>query len=155
MTHRIGFMRNHATPEVLAAHLRECDFAFKPPLSQRVDIPTYARKIHEKAERFEAWIDNRLVGLVAGYLNMEDRSGFITNVSVVADARGTGIAFSLCSQYLQYAQERNLKSIALEVGKENATAIRLYEKMGFTTQSARESTLMFQLDLATRPQQQL
>ena len=149
MKGRIEFIRNHATPDVLEAHLRECDAGFNPPLSHRVDIAAYAERIHANAERFEAWIDNHLVGMVAAYVNLQDRSGFITNVSVIADAREKGIAFALCSQYLQYAQEQKLKSIALEVGKDNAAAVRLYEKLGFTMQSARDVTLTLQLNLTS------
>jgi ribosomal-protein-alanine N-acetyltransferase len=152
MKDRIEYMRNHATPDILAAHLRECDSEFNPPLSKRVDIAAYARKIHANAERFEAWIDERLVGMVAAYVNLQDRSGFITSVSVIADARGKGIAFALCSQYLIYAQELNLKSVALEVGKDNAAAIRLYEKLGFTMQSEHDPLLRLQLNLTTGSQ---
>jgi ribosomal protein S18 acetylase RimI-like enzyme len=145
----IEFMRNHATPDNVAAHLKECDSGFNPPLSERVDIVAYAEKIHANAERFEAWIDNRLIGMVAAYVNLPDRSGFITNVSVVGDARGKGIASTLCSQYLRYAQEQNLKSVALEVGKDNTAAIRLYEKLGFTMHSTYGLTLRLQLNLTT------
>jgi ribosomal protein S18 acetylase RimI-like enzyme len=152
MKGQIEFMRNHATPDVLAAHLKECDSGFKPPLSDRVDIVAYSEKLHANAERFEAWIDDRLVGMVAAYTNLQDRSGFITNVSVTADVRGKGIASSLVSQYLRYAQEQNLKSIALEVGKDNAAAIRLYEKLGFTMLSARGPSLILQLNLSTDAQ---
>ena len=122
-------------------------------MSERVDIADYAEKIYANAERLRLWIDNRLVGMAAMYLNPEDRSGYITNVSVIAGAKGQGIAYGLCSLCLRYAQEQNLKSIVLEVGKENAAAIGLYEKLGFEMQMAGEFTLTLKLELATGPQQ--
>src|SRR5262245_43453450 len=124
----IDFSRNRASSEILAAHLRECDLRFEPRLSERVDISAYANKIHNFAERFEAWEGQRLVGMVAAYQNLQQDTGFISNVSVVADVEGRGVAFGLCSQYLEYARKIGLKSIQLEVGKGNAPAVRLYEK---------------------------
>ena len=61
---------NQADPEQIAEHLRACDASFTPPLSGRLEISGYAQKIADKANRFEAWAEGELVGLVAAYCNV-------------------------------------------------------------------------------------
>ena len=76
--------RNRASAAEIDAHLRACDDSFAPALSRRVDIDAYASKIAARAERFEAWANDRLVGLLAAYCNdPERRVAFVTSVSVM------------------------------------------------------------------------
>src|SRR5262245_51367808 len=74
----LSFTVNVSAEDSIRSHLLHCEKNFKPPLSQRVDIAAYSRKIREKALTIEAWDGDVLVGLVAGYLNAADQSSFIT-----------------------------------------------------------------------------
>ena len=71
---------NAALASDLFAHLTECDHAYNPKLSS-VDLSAYSRKLVELANTFEAWQDEKLVGLVAAYINHQS-SAYITDVSV-------------------------------------------------------------------------
>lgn len=123
---------NQADPVQIAEHLRACDATFTPPLSDRLKLTDYAKKIADKATRFEAWADGELVGLVAVYCNdTKSRTAFITSVSVLPGWQGRRIASQLVSQCIDYAERRGFRRIELEVCTQNLTAIYLYEKHGF------------------------
>src|SRR5690349_14652885 len=95
----LKYYTNKAELEQIVFHLLLCDQLFTPPLSSRVSIEEYAKKIELNALRFEAWDCDQLVGLVAIYMNDEKKSeAFITNVSVLDEYRGRGVATQLLTQ---------------------------------------------------------
>ena len=138
--------RNCATAADIGAHLRACDDSFVPPLSRRVEIVTYAAKIVARAERFEAWTDDGLVGLLAAYCNeLELRVAFVTSVSVVPEWQGQGIASELLRSCIAYVRQGSIQRIELEVDLRNPAAALLYKKHGFAVVSTREHTQTLQL----------
>ena len=132
MSAAVEFLLNKASAAQIADHLRACDADFVPPLSVRVEITDYARKIESNATRFEAWSDDTLVGLVAAYSNdQENHIAYITSVSVLTAWTGKGIAASLMNQCVGHAEVAGMRRIRLEVESDNTRAIRLYEKSRF------------------------
>lgn len=132
MTAPIDYSLNRASAAEIAAHLRACDADFVPPLRDRVEIGRYAKKIADRATRFEAWSGRTLIGLAALYCNdSEGRCAFITNVSVVRPWTGRGIAARLVAQCVEHAKVSGMRRISLEVESGNTPAIRLYRKCGF------------------------
>lgn len=85
----------------------------------------------------EAQVDNEnshfLVALVddkvAGYMGLQIFSGegYVTNVAVLPEYRGRGIAKALIEKQF----ENKMDFITLEVRESNLPAINLYKKMGF------------------------
>jgi ribosomal protein S18 acetylase RimI-like enzyme len=134
MNESVEFGLNRASEREIADLLRSCDADFIPPLSQRVQIDAYARKIIRHAERFEAWVDGKLIGLVAAYCNdPERRLAHITSVSVGREWTGRGIAGELMSRCMEHVRAAGMKEVTLEVAPENAGAVRLYQRCGFVT----------------------
>jgi ribosomal protein S18 acetylase RimI-like enzyme len=135
----LEFARNTSTEAAVAAHLAECDAEFEPPLSGRVELHTYARKLVARAIRFEALADRRLVGLVAAYCDdLVSRQAFITSVSVSPDWTGRGIALRLMRESIAFATAVGMRTIALEVGTKNVRAIRLYSRLGFAVEAGQD-----------------
>ena len=68
-------------------------------------------------------------GKVAGYMGLQIFSGegYVTNVAVLPQYRGRGIAKALISKQF----ENEMDFITLEVRESNTPAISLYEKTGF------------------------
>lgn len=125
-------LRDRATPTQIEHHLREVDAHFVPPLSSRVRLDAYAAKLHARAARFEAWDDTELVGLVAMYCNDESRGvAFISNVSVLKNWRGRGVADLLLKSAIAYAASQHVAFVELEVDARNAPAVRRYKALGF------------------------
>jgi len=129
---RLTYTANRAGAGEIAAHLRRCDGCFVPPLSSRVSLEAYAAKIEAHAERFEAWDNGELAGLVAAYCNDPARlAAFVTSVSVVPERRGEGVAGRLMRDCIERARLRGFALLRLTVAREQSHAIRLYERCGF------------------------
>ncbi len=138
MSNAVDYLLNKASAAQIADHLLRCDADFVPPLSGRVEIKDYAKKIASKAMRFEAWSGGTLVGLVAAYCNDQGkRIAYITSVSVLKEWTGKGIAARLMSRCIEHAKASGMRQISLEVASENTPAIKLYERGGFVVGKAK------------------
>ena len=128
----LEYRRDTATADDVHAHLTRCDADFTPPLSARLDLGDYAAKLAERAARFEAWDGGQLVGLVAAYLTPGAPEAFISNVSVVSELRGRGVAAALVADCVDRARGSGAATLTLEVATADRAAGRFYEKFGFT-----------------------
>lgn len=127
------FHRNLASATQTAAHLRACDESFVPPLGTRVNIDDYACKLVTHAQRFEAWGEDELVGLIAVYCNAPDRKrAFITSVSVLPGWHGRGIASRLLAQCLEHLGRLGFARVELEADDRSDAARRLYARHAFS-----------------------
>lgn len=128
----VEYLLNKASETEIAEHLERCDSDFVPPLSTRVDLCDYAKKIADNATRFEAWSGGVLIGLVAAYCNdLEKLRAYITSVTVLKEWMGKGIAACLVGECSAYARGIGMRQVSLEVACDNMNAIRLYQKAGF------------------------
>lgn len=130
-----------ASAEQIRQHLLTCDEYFKPPLSSRLDILEYAKKLRAKARNIEAWNGNNLVGLVSMYINVTNRTTFISNVSVAPSFAGKGLATNLIKRALYEGACAGCDEAILEVSREAVGAISLYKKLGFTTVDTDSGTM--------------
>jgi len=128
----LRYRRDTATADDVHAHLTRCDADFTPSLSARLDLRDYAAKLAERAALFEAWDGGRLVGLVAAYVTPGAPEAFISNVSVVSELRGHGVASALVADCIDRARGSGAATLTLEVATADRTAGRFYEKLGFT-----------------------
>lgn len=132
MSGQIKFCMDKATVAEIAEHLSQCDADFVPPLGTRVEINAYAKKIADKAKRFEASLDGVLIGLVAAYCtDIERGAAFITSVSILPAWQGLGVASQLMQQCIGHANDLGFNRIELKVDSRNMDAIKLYGKHGF------------------------
>lgn len=128
----ITYTINKADFEKIVVHLSCCDPYFFPPLSSKVNIHDYVNKLLLNAIRWEAWDNDKLVGLVAGYLNDLNKDyAFITSVSVLNEYNLKGIASRLMSQFIALSKEMGFYRIGLEVANDNREAKNLYKKLNF------------------------
>ena len=144
----VEYVSNKASEAEIAEHLSRCDDDFIPPLSGRVEINDYAQKVARKATRFEAWSGGTLVGLVAAYINDQDKHiAYITSVSVLQSWAGKGIAANLMTRCVEHAKASGMRQINLEVAGDNTPAIRLYESNGFIADKANAPFVTMSLNL--------
>jgi putative acetyltransferase len=66
-------------------------------------------------------------GRIAGVLVVDPASGYLDQLVVATEAQGTGIALLL----LAHARRLSPARLSLHVNRDNARAIRFYEKHGF------------------------
>lgn len=149
-----AYFTNKATEAEIFEHLSRCNANFVPPLSDRVDIGDYSKKIIRYATRFETWSDRKLVGLVAAYCNdQKKRIAYLTSVTVLCECMGKGIASLLVAQCVDHAKASGMLQIALEVSVRNASAIKLYEKYGFVIKCVNAPFISMNLNLTLKGKQ--
>lgn len=134
----IEIKKNTSAVSDIETHLMEVADSFVPNLSSYVDIKQYAVKLFEKAQRLEAWENNRLVGLLAYYQNFNDMSAFITNVSIEKGFMGGGLATEMINKMVD-AVRGTLGVIRLEVNKGNERALHFYLKNGFVEKGTKDN----------------
>jgi ribosomal protein S18 acetylase RimI-like enzyme len=138
----IQYTINKANLEKVEEHLRACNADFIPPLATKVNIREYAVKVFSNAVRFEAWLGDTLIGLVAVYMNdAKKETAFITNVSVLSGYAGKGIASVMVRQSMDAASDQGFRRMTLEVSPDNSAAVALYKKAGFVTDKHDKSNL--------------
>jgi ribosomal protein S18 acetylase RimI-like enzyme len=139
---------NRSSAAEVAAHLLRVNTTFEPVLSSRVDIRAYAQKLRDQAVRFEAWLDDDLVGLVASYCNQPDGGkAFVTSVSIWPEYQGQGLAGRLMWQCIQHARGLGFAQMMLEVDQRSLPAVALYQRLGFNTLRSSGSTLTMVIQL--------
>jgi ribosomal protein S18 acetylase RimI-like enzyme len=137
-----------ASTSQVISHLKECDSSFIPPLSERLSIDEYGKKLYNLSTTFEAWAEGKLVGLIAAYLNeIKLGIGFITSVSVSSAYAGKGIGKKLLLNCMKNARDRKFQAVRLEVNEKSAPAIAMYEKLGFSVIDKIDSQLIMQTNL--------
>lgn len=122
----IEYKYNTASENELYTHLLSVDNDFVVPLSKRVNINEYTKKIFEKAVCLEAWSEQQLIGLVAYYFN--EKQFFITNVSVLAMYSKNGIATILLNHVKNDAVKKEVCEVIVETEE---PLILFYQKQGF------------------------
>jgi ribosomal protein S18 acetylase RimI-like enzyme len=128
----LDFAENRASAQDILDHLAACDETFCPRLSSRVNLAAYSQKIASKAQRFEAWSTGELVGLVAAYWSDTDGGiVFVSNVSVLPNYTGQGIARRLMISCRDQASEKGFVCLSLEVDPNAHPALYLYQRLGF------------------------
>lgn len=78
---------------------------------------------------------------VLGYVGISAiwDEGYITNVAVFPEVRQQGVASALLNSLFEFAKEKSLSFISLEVRESNNAAISLYQKFGFKTEGKRKN----------------
>jgi len=140
----LDFKVNASTEKDIRSHLSGCDRQFSPPLSGRVDIGEYSKKLRLNAVTFEAWNGESLVGMVAAYIDARARSCFITNTSVSPEFSRQGVAAKLLAACLERARAEQVETVSLEVSQDSHPAIGLYTKFGFRVVGHRGDFLKMQ-----------
>lgn len=128
----IRYSKNESNATQIIEHLLVCDSTFIPRLSDRVSIDEYSHKIFSRAQRYEAWARNELVGLVAAYHDTQDKkSAFITNVSVIPAWRNQQIAKNIMINLVADLKKYEFISATLKVYKRNTIAFEFYSSLDF------------------------
>ncbi len=140
----IRYTQNKASLEQIYEILNITSNDFIPPLSARVDICDYGAKIKSKAVCFEAWDDNRLIGLVACYYNnTETYEGYLTHISLLQTYCGKGIAKQLMANCMNYGIANSFKSIRLEASKKNKKSLMFWRCLRFQQIACNGNSLYF------------
>lgn len=81
--------------------------------------------------------DERVLGY--GGVDAVLGEGYVTNIAVSLPYRGFGLGTALTKAMVDYCEQNDFAFITLEVRESNATAISVYEKLGFTKTAIRKN----------------
>ncbi len=105
---------------------------FFPPLSSRLDLQLYSRKLGDNATNIFVVYAGIDIGHVGFYVNDDSfRRAFISSIATLPGFERRGVGRALLSEVLCHCIRRGMKSISLQVQPENNIAINLYKKFGF------------------------
>ena len=132
--------------EEVRAFLLETDNEFPTPLSARVDIDAYAKKLSEFSEFSLCWDGESIVGMISCYTN-QPPLGYMTNACVKKQYQARRVFSKLFQQLRDNARERGILRFQLEVDADNDNARRVYEHYGFREVAFRPETRKFLMEL--------
>lgn len=126
--------------------LCEMDMHMMPPLSQRVCVEEYARKLTEKAEIYYIIYEGQDCGHCAVYMN-SGKKAFISSLVIHTKFQGMGMAHFLLRKVIGEAKKRNMDQIGLEVHRDNKIAYQLYCHAGFQRVAEQGELIVMKKDL--------
>lgn len=115
---------------VFIAYLHEVDFDFGVPLSQKVNIETFARKMLLNGNVIVFEEQEQIWGLIGFYAN--DKVCGIANIPILSTkkiGRGKGIGRKLLDEAIRQCGILGMKS--MQCDSINPIAVRLYESRNF------------------------
>ena len=121
---------NNNLEKCVIEFLKKIDSLFKIPLSQKIDLEEYSKKIVRNADVFLALDNESIVGIVVGYNN--DKELKISNMSILVvlnEYQGKGIARKLVNNFLNLAKNKKMEKVKLSTV--DARALKLYESLNF------------------------
>jgi len=119
---------NYATLDQIIDHLECCTFS--PSLSHIVNIKDYSEKLILFSHRYELWIDEKLIGLIAVYENRPPEA-YISNVSIIDEYKCMGYGSKLLKNSLCEIERKEFKKVSLEVYNDNKIAFNMYLRYNF------------------------
>jgi ribosomal protein S18 acetylase RimI-like enzyme len=97
------------------------------------------RLTNKESVVFIAYDKNNPIGFVQLYPSFSsvsmNRTWVLNDLYVKKNVRGKGFGEQLLKKAINFAEETGAKGVSLETGKENLTAQKLYEKIGFKRES--------------------
>lgn len=135
---------NNNLEKCVIEFLKKIDSLFKIPLSRKINLEEYSKKIIRNADVFLALDNESIVGIVVGYNN--DKEFKISNMSILAvlnEYQGKGVARRLVNNFLDLAKNKKMEKVKLSTV--DARALKLYESLNFKI--VREENEVYYLEL--------
>lgn len=109
----------------------------------------YSAKISCYGNTYVVKIKDKTIGIIIFYSNdLISKTAYITMIAVKNEYKGNGIGKKLLKLSEVFAIKFGMKYIKLEVHKENISAIRFYEKSGYSyLDIASDTTIFLQKEL--------
>lgn len=126
--------------------LLETDAEFLSPLSQRVEIGAYAKKLSDFSDFSLCYDGEHLVGMISCYTN-QPPVGFISNVCVKRQYQGQKVFSALFRNLLENMGSRGILLLGLEVDAQNEKAKSIYVHFGFQEHAFRPDTNKYLMTL--------
>ncbi|MBK0348167.1 GNAT family N-acetyltransferase [Aerococcaceae bacterium zg-ZJ1578] len=124
--------------------LENINYDFPIPLTNKVNIREYVHKLYFQGRIICCFDDNKLVGIIGGYINdFQTKNAYISVVGVLNSYRGQSIASNLIKIFSIEASKNSMEYIYLHTHPSNEYAKKMYEKSGFYGELIDQNTLLY------------
>lgn len=110
------------------------DLLSEDQITYMLDMMYSLDKLEEGIVNGEIWEVVKVDNVPSGYLHYkldEDNTVFLSKIYLKSNDKTKGVGQFMMNHVIEFAKEKQAKAIRLTVNKENARAIRFYEKNGF------------------------
>lgn len=131
--------------EEIFEYLNLCDRNFNPPLSFKVDLNSYSKKISELAVHYCAIFNQKIIGLTCCYCNDPNKDiAFLSVTCIHPDYFRKGIGEKLTLYVESDLKTRNFRRIRAEIDIENVASQNLHKKLGYTIVETKGTSYYFE-----------
>jgi len=102
-----------------------------PPLSHRMNLMEFAKKLQENATIFEYRNERKVVALNAVYVNKYPVDSYATSLAVLPEYEGFGLGAKLILKAIKYCKEYGSEGYRLQMRLSNKSMLDFYLRMGF------------------------
>jgi glycosyltransferase involved in cell wall biosynthesis len=140
------FKINTLSENNLYSYLKKISNSFEPSLELQVcNLKDYASKIKNNAYIIESYFINKLVGILAIYLNSD--TAYITHISISPKYQKFGLGSKMLEIAIKKTRELNYDEIKLECHKNNQKALSFYKKNGFKIEETNKDKYLLKYTL--------
>ena len=127
----------------------ELNGEFEPPLSLRVDLDDYARKLLQVGEVIAAVKnDNSIIGTIGFYCNdLENGCGYISYLGVARYMRSAGVGGALLDKCLEECRSIGMTLVTVRTRASNRAAMAIYRSRSFEAEAELSSADRIKLTL--------
>ncbi len=120
------------TANTIEGFLKSVDKDFPIPLSTKVDLKEYSKKLESKGLVIPKIKDGKIVAMIAGYAkNTENNLAYVSILATKSECRGQGLASALLKEFIEASKKSGVNGIHLYTTKTNEKALSVYYKYGF------------------------
>lgn len=125
--------KSQCSQNLIKEFIKNNEYLLPDPFSLHVDLDVYAKKLNELGVTYVLSQDNKIVGLVSGYINdFVTREAYLQIIIVAKEAHGCGNGSKLINAFVNHAKNNFTKGkVFLTVDKENVKAAGVYMHLGF------------------------
>ena len=114
---------------------RKIDNDFLPPLSSKINIVDWSKKIIDKAVNILAYVEKNnnleIIGVISFYCNDHLKFySYIPFIGIIKEYRSKGIASILFNMCWEHLKEKDFKLVGIETW-EGIKSFSIYKKIGF------------------------
>lgn len=121
--------------------LSKLDSSYASPVSTRVNLSSYVKKLSHYADIVVASVDSEDIALCAFYTNTPP-NGYISTIVVLEGFQKNGLGTTLIEFVKEIAKEKGCTKLGLEVFSQNYKARSFYLKQGFYVCEDTESNII-------------
>lgn len=111
--------------------LSEIDDDFKPSLSSKVSLDTYAEKLNSNATFILAMLGEEVIGITAFYANDRlKKESYLPIIGIKKEYRGKGTAYKMINSLISYLRRKGFEKLSLETWQ-GSPAQNFYQKNRF------------------------